>query len=123
MPADAPAPGACIRIERPETGLALLVLDPPHRRLAVLDLALMRDFDAALDELAADKNLRAIVITGREPTSFAAGADLDALVKIDEPALALELGRYGQALYQKLAALVPFKVAAVGGHVAMLRAA
>ncbi len=117
MPADAPAPGACIRIERPEPGLALLVLDPPHRKLAVLDLALMRDFDSALDELRSDTSLRGIVITGREPTSFAAGADLEALIKIDDPALALELGRYGQALYQKLAQLSPFKVAAVGGPV------
>ncbi|HUR28924.1 MAG TPA: enoyl-CoA hydratase-related protein, partial [Planctomycetota bacterium] len=117
LPADAPPAGACVKVTRPEPELALLTLDPPHRKLAVLDLALMRDFAAALDELEKDKSLRALVITGREPTSFAAGADLEALVKVEDVALALELGRYGQALFQKLAQLAPFKVAAVGGPV------
>jgi len=116
MPADAPPRGTCIRLERPEPGLMLLVLAPPHRKLAVLDLALMADFETALDEVAKEKP-RALVITGREPTSFAAGADLEALVKIEDQALALELGRYGQSLFQKLAHLAAFKVAAVGGPV------
>jgi len=117
MPADAPAEGACVRIERPEPGMARLVLDPPHRKLAVLDLALMRDLERALDVLATDDGLRALVVCGREPTSFAAGADLEALVRIEDQALARELGRYGQSVFQKLAALPAFKVAAVGGPV------
>ncbi len=117
MPADAPATGSCIRIERPEPGLVRLVLDPPHRKLAVLDLPLMRDLERALDMLAGDDGLRAVVITGREPTSFAAGADIETLIQIEDPALALELGRYGQAVFQKLAKLAAFKVAAVGGPV------
>ena len=37
FPENAPEPGACVRIERPEPGLAVVVLDPPHRSLAVLD--------------------------------------------------------------------------------------
>ncbi len=117
MPADAPPAGACVRIERPEPGLARLVLDPPHRRLAVLDLALMRDLERAIEVLASDNGLRAVVICGREPTSFAAGADLESLVQVQDAALALELGRYGQGIFQKLARLPVFKVAAVGGPV------
>ena len=38
MPADAPKPGACIELERPEAGLVILRLVPPHRTLAVFDL-------------------------------------------------------------------------------------
>ncbi|MBK8179708.1 MAG: enoyl-CoA hydratase/isomerase family protein [Planctomycetes bacterium] len=117
MPKDAPPPGACVRIERPEPGLARLVLDPPHRKLAVLDVALMQDLERALDALSGDSGLVALVITGREPTSFAAGADIDALTSIDDAAFALELGRYGQGVFEKLARLKAFKVAAVGGPV------
>ena len=44
VPTGAPAAGACVRIERPEAGLALVVLDPPHRSLAVLDAPLTPEF-------------------------------------------------------------------------------
>ena len=30
FPENAPEPGACVRIERPEPGLAVVVLDPPR---------------------------------------------------------------------------------------------
>ena len=72
------------KIERPETGLAVLVLDPPHRKLAVLDLPLMRDLERELDRLANDASLKGLVITGRAPTSFAAGADIDALGTLED---------------------------------------
>ncbi len=45
LPDDAPAKGTCVRIERPEPGLAVVVLDPPHRKLAVLDVPLVRDLN------------------------------------------------------------------------------
>ena len=50
-PADAPGPGACIRVERPEEGLAVVVFDAPHRSFSVLDAPLLRDLDAVLTEL------------------------------------------------------------------------
>ncbi len=117
VPADAPAPGACVRIERPEKGLAVLVLDPPHRTKAVLDLWLMRDLASALDKLAQDGGLAGVVITGREPTSFALGADLDALAVIQDAAVASELSRFGQEVFGRIARLRARSVAAVGGPV------
>jgi 3-hydroxyacyl-CoA dehydrogenase/enoyl-CoA hydratase/3-hydroxybutyryl-CoA epimerase len=116
-PPDAPPPGSCVRIERPEPGLALVVLDPPHRSLAVLDGPLLGDLERALDALAAERGLTGVVLTGRAPTSFAAGADVDALAAIEEAALAEELARFGQALFQRIADLAPRTVAAVGGPV------
>ncbi|MBI5850306.1 MAG: hypothetical protein HZB39_04605, partial [Planctomycetes bacterium] len=74
FPDDAPEPGRCVRLERPEPGLAVLVLDPPHRSLAVLDGPLLRDLEALLATLEQDKDLRGVVITGRSPSQFAAGA-------------------------------------------------
>ena len=121
-PKDAPPPGTCVRVERPESGLAVLVLDPPHRGLAVLDLPLLRDLDLALEELERDHTLRGLVVAGRTPTSFAAGADLDALAELVDPALVAKVIGIGQGIFERIArlrrGLSPVRtVAAVGGAV------
>jgi len=121
--AEAPAPGSCVRIERPEAGLAVLYLDPPHRKMAVFDVPLLRDLDRALDELAKDASLRGLVITGKEPLSFAAGADVETITKVTDPGLATKFARAGQGLFQRIHKLSRsgggrvFVVAAVGGPV------
>ena len=116
-PEGAPEPGACVRVDRPEAGLAVVVLDPPHRRIAVFDQPLLADLDAALDELEADGGLRGVVLTGREPTSFSAGADIDALAAITDPELGRALAAVGQEVFERLARLPARTVAAVGGPV------
>ncbi|RMH03378.1 MAG: hypothetical protein D6702_06095 [Planctomycetota bacterium] len=117
LPENCPEPGACVRIERPEDGLAVLVLDPPHRSLAVLDGPLLRDLDAALDEIEGDSSLRGVVIAGREPLQFAAGADIDAIGAITDPAVLDRVVRMVHGLFGRIAALRPRTVAAVGGPV------
>lgn len=123
QPPNAPPERSCVRIERPEAGLAVLVLDPPHRALAVFDAPLLRDLDLALDELERDAALRALVVTGREPLAFAAGADVKAIAQIADAATAARFVRAGQQLFQRLHALSrggggrATVVAAVGGPV------
>ncbi|MFT5286490.1 MAG: 3-hydroxyacyl-CoA dehydrogenase/enoyl-CoA hydratase/3-hydroxybutyryl-CoA epimerase [Planctomycetota bacterium] len=123
MPEDAPGPGTCIRIEHPESGLAVLILDPPHRKMAVLDMALMRDLDSALNDIERDESLRGLVITGREPLNFAVGADVKAIESVTDNAQALALIRFGQLTFERIAKLSKhsggrvFTVAAVGGPV------
>jgi 3-hydroxyacyl-CoA dehydrogenase/enoyl-CoA hydratase/3-hydroxybutyryl-CoA epimerase len=122
MPENAPPPRSCVRLQHPEPGLAVLVLDPPHRTLAVLDLPLLRDLDLALDEIEGDASLRGLVVTGRSPTSFAAGADLDALAALTDPAVVARVVGVGQKLFERIARLRRRSprlrtVAAVGGPV------
>ena len=105
MPADAPEAGACVRVERPEAGLCVVVLDPPHRSLAVLDLPLMRDLSKVIDDLHSTPDLRGVVFCGREPLSFAAGADIDAIESLRDPALAARVMRVGQQLFNSIEAL------------------
>ena len=123
-PADAPEAGACIRIERPEDGLVRLVLDPPHRtKIAVFDVPLLTDLDRAIDELAGDASVRGLVVTGREPLSFAAGADVESIAQITDPAVAKRFAHEGQQLFHRLFRLGRrgggrvLTVAAVGGPV------
>jgi len=117
FPDDAPEPGACVRIERPEPGLAVVVLDPPHRKLTVLDGPVLRDLDAALDELERDVTLSGVVITGRAPDEFAVGADVKAIESVTDPALIADVVRAVHGLFRRIAALRPRTVAAVGGPV------
>ena len=123
-PEDAPAKGACVRLERLPSGAARLTLDPPHRSsYAVFDVPLLRDLDAALDEVAAMQDLRALVICGKSPLSFAAGADVELIAALQDPELSVRFVREGQGLLQRLYKLSQRGggrlriVAAVGGPV------
>jgi len=123
LPAGCPAPGTCVRVERPEPGMAVLVLDPPHRKMPVLDLALVRDLEAVVRELEDDRQLRGVVITGRDPSTFAAGADIDAIESLSDPRAVERVCRLGQDLFHRIARLRNGAgrrvrtVAAVGGPV------
>ena len=58
-------------------GVAVLTLDAPGRRNA-FDLAMCQDVSAAFDDLEANPEVGALVVTGRG-TAFCAGADLSHL--------------------------------------------
>lgn len=117
MPDNAPAPGTCVRIERPQDGLAVVVLDPPHRSLAVLDAPLVRDLEAAVEELERTAGLKGIVFAGAAPLKFAAGADVDAIESITEREVLLNVVRDVHSLFLRISKLRPRTVAAVGGPV------
>jgi enoyl-CoA hydratase/carnithine racemase len=73
--------GVTVRVDE---GTAYLTLDRPDRRNA-LSLELMHELLAALDELAADQQVRTVVIGGNGP-AFSAGHDLSEMVGRDEAA-------------------------------------
>ncbi|GAB2884493.1 enoyl-CoA hydratase/isomerase family protein [Nocardioides pacificus] len=62
-----------LRLERPSEGVALLVLDNPERRNAMSD-EMTASWVRAIDELAADASVRAVVVTG-EGAGFCSGGD------------------------------------------------
>ncbi|MGB7191725.1 MAG: enoyl-CoA hydratase-related protein, partial [Acidobacteriaceae bacterium] len=71
-------------------GIAVLTLNRP-KVLNALNTALLGELDAALDALAADDSVRAIILTGAGEKAFAAGADIQelaALSAVDGQALA-----------------------------------
>ncbi len=119
-PKNAPPVGTCVRIERPEAGLARLVLDPPHRTMPVFDLPLLRDLDLALDAVEKDASVKGLVITGRDTKTFAAGADIDAIAALTDPATVGRVIAIGQGLFERIDALGASRpqftsVAAIGG--------
>ncbi|MCW2772234.1 MAG: short chain enoyl-CoA hydratase / Enoyl-CoA hydratase [Nocardioides sp.] len=62
-----------LRLERPSDGVAVLTLDNPDQRNAMSD-AMTASWVEAVDELAADRSLRAVVVTG-EGSAFCSGGN------------------------------------------------
>lgn len=73
--------------ERPQGIVGYVTIDNA-RRLNALDSTSMSDFVAAMSELAANENLRVVVLTGAGPKSFIVGADIDEMATIDNAAKA-----------------------------------
>jgi enoyl-CoA hydratase len=62
-----------LRLERPSDGVALLTLDNPDQRNAMSD-EMTSSWVAAVDELAADRSVRAVVVTG-SGSAFCSGGN------------------------------------------------
>jgi 3-hydroxyacyl-CoA dehydrogenase/enoyl-CoA hydratase/3-hydroxybutyryl-CoA epimerase len=95
-----------------------ITFDDPDRSLNVLTEPVMRRFGACLDEARAaarERRIGVLVVRSGKPDSFIAGADIDAIAAIDDPAEAETKIRMGQAVFNDLASLQIPTVAAVHG--------
>jgi enoyl-CoA hydratase/carnithine racemase len=68
-----PASPQHLRLERPSDGVAVLVLDNPDQRNAMSD-PMTSAWVEAVDELAADRSVRVVVVTG-EGSAFCSGGN------------------------------------------------
>jgi len=117
IPENAPPTGACIQVERPESGLAVVRFMSPHRSFPVLDAPLLRDLEAVITELEREPDLRGVIFAGRRVDQFLAGADVEAIAKITNPAVIQRAVRAVHDLFGRIARLKATTVAAVGGPV------
>lgn len=93
---------------------AVLRLNRPEA-LNALSFAIIRDIGAALDEVAAMQDVRALLITGAGEKSFCAGADIKELR--NRPLIDQKRGaELGQAVFAKLDALPIASIALVNGY-------
>ncbi|HSH74304.1 MAG TPA: 3-hydroxyacyl-CoA dehydrogenase NAD-binding domain-containing protein [Longimicrobiales bacterium] len=101
-----------------EEGVGWITFDDPGRSLNVLTEGVMRRLGEALDEARAaarEGRIQALVLRSGKPSSFIAGADIDAIASIEDPAEAEAKIRMGQAVFNDLAAMSVPTVAAVHG--------
>jgi enoyl-CoA hydratase/carnithine racemase len=105
---------AAISLDRPSSDVAVVTIDRPARRNA-LDLAAWRDLAAAFRDLAADRTVRLVILTGAGG-HFCAGADISefASVRADSAGGAL-YDRETAACYQAIRALPQPSIAAIDG--------
>ncbi len=102
------------RVERPERGIAHLVFDDPERKVNVFDERAMSDLETALDELEHDKDLVGVIVRGK-PGSFIAGADVNGIAAVTDPAQVKQLVSRGQSAFARLSGLRGPTVAAIDG--------
>ena len=75
-------PYRCLRIER-ENGVATLTVD--HPPINLLDIALIGELDRAGRELAADGEVKVVVIRSDDPDFFIAHADVELILRLPVP--------------------------------------
>jgi len=98
-----------------KAGIAVLTFDLTGEKVNKLTTPAMDELDRLLDELAADQQVKALVIRSGKPAIFIAGADIAEIRAITDAARGEELSRRGQAVMNKLEALPFPTVAAVHG--------
>lgn len=99
-----------------EERIATITLNKPESRNA-LDVSTRQDLLAALDQLAADSEVRVVIVTGAGDKSFAAGADIKAFVGAPTSEMldrTYGLGSLG--LFKKLENFDKPTIAAVNGY-------
>ena len=101
-----------ILLERSEA-VAQITLNRP-KVLNALNRALFIELDAALDEIAADGAIRAVILTGAGEKAFAAGADIQELAQVDA-VTGQKLALDGQRVFSKLENLGKPVIAAING--------
>ena len=95
-------------------GVARLTLNRPDK-LNALSSELMEQLDAALDGIAADHAVRAVVLTGAGGRAFAAGADIaEYRGERDDAFVAYQLA--SRRVFDKLEALAKPTIAAIRGY-------
>ena len=94
-------------------GIATITFNRP-KALNALNGALLDELSQALDEIAADENIRVLVLTGAGEKSFVAGADINEIARCNTLQAKL-FARKGQAIISRLQALAIPAIAAVNG--------
>ncbi|WP_135819717.1 3-hydroxyacyl-CoA dehydrogenase/enoyl-CoA hydratase family protein [Halostella litorea] len=93
-----------------------VTLDRPHRMNTISD-DLIADLDDAIDELEADDDARAILLTGAGEKAFSAGADVQSMAGSGaDPIKVTELSRSGQQTFGRLESCDMPVVAGIDGY-------
>jgi len=93
--------------------VAIVTLSRPEKYNA-LNHALLTELDHALDALASDRAIRALVVTGAGKKAFVSGADIGELAVLDTRG-AEEASAFGSRVFRKLETGVQTVIAAVNG--------
>lgn len=94
--------------------VARVAFNRPHV-LNALNRATMHELGAAVDELAADESVGAVILTGTGDKAFAAGADINEFNLLTTASDSAAFARRGQAVLAKLEAMPKPVIAAING--------
>lgn len=98
-----------------ERGVAVLTINRADK-LNALNHALLEELDAALDEVAGNAGIRALVITGAGSKAFVAGADIAEIAALENQDAGRDFSRFGQAVFTKIERLTIPVIMAINGY-------
>jgi enoyl-CoA hydratase len=98
-----------------ERGVAVLTINRSDK-LNALNRALLEELDAAIDEIASDAGIRALIITGAGSKAFVAGADIAEIAAIEGQEAGRDFARFGQAIFVKIERLTIPVIMAINGY-------
>lgn len=96
-------------------GIAILTFDLPNEKVNKLTTQVMEELNTVLDELAARKEIKALVFRSGKDENFIVGADIAEIKNITDTETGERLARKGQAVLNKLESLPFPTVAAIHG--------
>ncbi|HET6365202.1 MAG TPA: 3-hydroxyacyl-CoA dehydrogenase NAD-binding domain-containing protein [Nitrospirota bacterium] len=96
-------------------GIAILTFDLPGEKVNKLTMPVIEELDRLLDELAAKKDIKALVFRSGKEESFIVGADIAEIKTITDSRTGEQLAHKGQATLSKLETLPFPTVAAIHG--------
>ena len=96
-----------------EGGIATITFNRP-KAMNALNAALIEEFSRALDEIAADEDIRVLILTGAGDKAFVAGADITELATYNS-LQAKSFAAFGHAAIAKLQELPAAVIGAVNG--------
>ncbi len=98
-----------------DNGLATVVFDQPDRKANVFTREAMEELSALVSQLSERSEIRCAVLASGKERIFIAGADVDAIAGVTDPAEAERGSREGQELFDRWEALPFPTIAAVRG--------
>lgn len=108
-----------IEIQKRKKGVTWIIIDNPP--VNAIGEQLMKELEAAVDDLAEDHSVRVIVVTSNHPKIFLAGADLKGMIydtgemENNEDPIAVQSGKM-QACFHKFYKVSKPVIAAINGH-------
>jgi len=98
-----------------ENGLASLTFDQPNSKANVFNRETLEELSQTIEELASRKDIKVLVLLSGKPKIFIAGADINALAGVTDPAEAEAACRAGQEIFSAWEHLPFPTIAAIRG--------
>jgi enoyl-CoA hydratase len=95
-------------------GIGYVTVNRPDKRNA-LNAGVVRELDAVFTQIAADDEVRVVILTGAGDKAFVAGADIGELA-VQTPVQGKETARYGQNVLDSIERLGKPVIAAINGY-------
>ena len=102
-------------LEVPPSGLATLVFDLPGKKVNVFTRPVLGELEELIENLLTRTDIRCLVLLSGKQGNFVAGADIDEIADVTDPAEAEQGARLGQRLFQDWNGLAFPTIAAIQG--------